>query len=251
MDAGSLVPNRALKDSIELFKTKNPLYGLPISLQQPRSGNDTSTESVSIDDSLKVDVSRNTDYMLVSVKAASEDEPTTQTSSDICCVVDVSGSMGSEVQLKSSSGVNESFGITQLDLVKHAMKTIIECLTEHDRLSLVTFSFQASLVFDLTVMDAAGKAHALKMLDSLVASGGTNLYDGLMQGVNVLCAAAGCNRNASVFLLTDGVASTAPPKGTVPMLRNFINEKRQGSLPCTINTFGFGYHLESELLQQI
>ena len=247
LDASKLVPNRALKEAIELFKVNNPLYGLPTSLV----GGQAQVVGVEVDDALRVVTQRNDDYILVSVGANSKVEPTTPCWSDICCVVDVSGSMGSEVQLKSSTGINESFGISQLDLVKHAVKTIIQCLTDKDRLSLVSFSYTGKVIFDLLVMDASGKAFALKKLDELDADGGTNLWDGLLKGLEVMGAASACHRNSTFFLLTDGVASSSPPKGIIPVLKNYISEKLQGNLSCTINTFGFGYDLDSDILQQI
>jgi len=253
LDASKLVPNRALQEAIEAFKIKNPSYGLPTGLMPP-SPPATATDasaSASTGDTLSVKVLRNAENILVSIKAAAEREPTTQTSSDICCVVDTSGSMGSDVQLKSASGINESFGINILDLVKHAMKTIVECLTDRDRLSLVDFNFNARVIFDLTVMDAQGKIFAKKKIDEMDPNGGTNLYDGLIKGLDVLCAESSRNRNSSLFLLTDGVASTEPPKGTIPMLRRYIDEKAQGNLSCTINTFGFGYDLDTDLLQSL
>lgn len=49
---------------------------------------------------------------------------------DICCVIDVSGSMASEVTAKDESGKSESFGLTCLDLVKHSVKTLIANLSD-------------------------------------------------------------------------------------------------------------------------
>jgi Mg-chelatase subunit ChlD len=255
LDVSKLVPNRALQEAIEAFKTSNPHFGLPVGMLPSAPSSDssgaTSNSTGPTDDTLAVCVMRNAESIHVAIKAAAEREPTTQTSSDICCVVDTSGSMGREVQLKSESGVSESYGINVLDLVKHAMKTIVECLTERDRLSLVAFNHSAKLVFDLTTMNDQGKAFAKRKIDEMQPDGGTNLYDGLIKGLDVLCAEAGRNRNSSVFLLTDGVASTEPPRGTIPALKRYIDEKAGGNLSCTINTFGFGYDLDQELLQAL
>lgn len=68
---------------------------------------------------------------------------------DIVCVVDVSGSMGAEATLINEKGKKECFGLTILDIVKHAVKTIINCLEYYDRIALVAFSDNAKTVFGL------------------------------------------------------------------------------------------------------
>lgn len=74
---------------------------------------------------------------------------------DVVCVVDVSYSMG-----EACSGVND--GHTQyvelayslIDLVRHAVKMIVNVLGEKDRLSMVLFTGNARIDFDFTEMNA-------------------------------------------------------------------------------------------------
>ena len=73
---------------------------------------------------------------------------------DICCIIDISGSMDSEATLLNEEGNLETFGFSILDLVKHAVKTIINNLGEKDRLSIVSYHTTATVVFDLMHMDA-------------------------------------------------------------------------------------------------
>ena len=44
---------------------------------------------------------------------------TSRAPSDICCVVDVSGSMGSLATIQNAAGETEAHGLTLLDIVKH------------------------------------------------------------------------------------------------------------------------------------
>merc|ERR1711862_380904 len=53
-----------------------------------------------------------------------------------------------------------------------------------------------------------------------------------------------------MMLFTDGLPNINPPRGILPML-NRLKDKEVGNLPCTINTYGFGYELDSELLSEI
>ncbi|CAK0900395.1 unnamed protein product [Prorocentrum cordatum] len=170
---------------------------------------------------------------------------------DICCVVDVSGSMGTEAMLKGEDGSEVGHGLSVLDIVKHALKTIIHNLGDTDRLALVAYSNDAQIIFNLTVMTPNGRSETERRLDELSPSGMTNLWDGLKTGMDVLSQGAGQGeRLQHVMLFTDGLPNINPPRGILPMLKR-LKDKGGGKLPCAINTFGFGYELDSELLSQL
>jgi hypothetical protein len=73
----------------------------------------------------------------------------TRSPADICCVVDISGSMGTEASIKTGTGKEERHGLSLLDIVKHAVKTVVHSLEANDRFALVVFSTTARVVFDL------------------------------------------------------------------------------------------------------
>jgi Mg-chelatase subunit ChlD len=166
---------------------------------------------------------------------------------DICCVIDVSGSMGSSA---SAQGVEDA-GLTVLDIVKHAVRTVFSCLNENDRLSLVSYSNTAFVELALTCMDQAGKNLASQVLDQLRPTGSTNIWDGLLTGMGTFAQKLGPrSRNSALFLLTDGAPNILPPKGHVPSMKDY-KDSNGGVYPATISTFGFGYSLQSELLNEI
>lgn len=169
---------------------------------------------------------------------------------DICCVVDVSGSMGTEAMLKGEDGSEVGHGLSVLDIVKHALKTIIHNLGDTDRLALVAYSNDAKIIFNLTEMTHNGRIVTERHLNELTPSGMTNLWDGLKNGMDVLSQGSGEGRLKHVMLFTDGLPNINPPRGILPMLKR-LKDKGGGKLPCTINTFGFGYELDSELLSQL
>jgi Mg-chelatase subunit ChlD len=123
---------------------------------------------------------------------------------DICCVVDVSGSMQTEATLKTNSGQAESHGLSLLDVVKHAVKTVVSTLSKADRLSLVSFSDTAKVISDLTYMDDSGKSAVLKKVENLCTEGSTNIWDGLEKGMQTLQKHSQPGRQSCVMLLTDG-----------------------------------------------
>ena len=117
---------------------------------------------------------------------------------------------------------SETHGLTKLDLVKHAMRTIIASLHDKDRLAIVEFNSVARTLFELQPTEAAGKARALAAVEALRPGGETNLWAGLKAGLDLVVGAAhpGARSGAAtVFLLTDGMPTITPPRGELPMFQ--------------------------------
>lgn len=171
---------------------------------------------------------------------------------DVCCVIDISGSMADDCKYQSPEDETQliSMGLTVLDLVKHAVKTVIHTLGDDDRLSLVAFDSVAFTAFPLLPMDAAHKTRAVEALEKLMPRDSTNIYAGLEAGLDSLRLAKPAPktrvpRKSALFLLTDGQPQESPPEGEVrEMLRYF---DKHGRVAC-VSTFGFGYNLKSDLL---
>jgi hypothetical protein len=180
----------------------------------------------------------------VSVNATSEG---VRQASDIVCVLDVSGSMGNEATIVGASGQSESHGLSLLDVAKHGVRTMVNVLNDCDRLSIVAFNNVAQLVLQPTAMDEAGQKEAEESLDKLNSGGGTNIWAGLLAGMDALRSTPSEGRLGHVMLLTDGESEDR--EHIVP---NMLNYKQQHEgLPGTINTFGFGYNLDSRLLVEM
>ena len=178
---------------------------------------------------------------------------------DVCCVVDISGSMASMATYEDATGRQVSDGLSVLDLVKHAVKTVMHTLSEEDRLSIVAFDGRARTALPLTIMSARGRAEATTALEALVPQGSTNIWAGVLAGMEALrgeTASAGSNdnmvdgaRGKAVLLLTDGQPNISPPRGCVAEMRDFLDTHPDFSFQ--LNTFGFGYSLDSNLLLEL
>ncbi|KAG8949155.1 hypothetical protein FRC04_008953 [Tulasnella sp. 424] len=59
------------------------------------------------------------------------------------------------------------------------------------------------------------------------------------------------HRLSSIFLLTDGLPNVEPPRGHILMLKLYLESQPSDKTKFTINTFGFGYTLDSKLLNDI
>ena len=53
--------------------------------------------------------------------------------------------------------VEEDSEFWELDIVKHAINTVIDSSTEFDRIGIVTYNNESTIVLDLTPMDVHGK----------------------------------------------------------------------------------------------
>lgn len=171
--------------------------------------------------------------------------------SDVCIVVDVSGSMQVEATVKGATGTEAGSQILSvLDLVRHAIKTIIKTMESTDRLGIVAYSDKAITMLELRPMDDAGREEAFLAVDALRADGQTNLWDGLSTGLGMLRNSSAPRCSSAVLLFTDGVPNVEPTGGHIPALRRYI-EDCGGRLPGSLHTFGFGKDLDSRLLSEL
>jgi hypothetical protein len=152
--------------------------------------------------------------------------------------------MGAEATIQGSSGTTERHGLTLLDVAKHGCRTIVKTLGEKDRVAIVSFNHQSTTVSPLTKMDEAGQAAAETKLDQMYHGGGTNIWEGIKNGLDALRENLEKGRLGHIMVLTDGETNN---RDTVkPNLKQY--EQQYERLPGTINTFGFGYRLDSPLL---
>lgn len=162
---------------------------------------------------------------------------------DIALVIDVSGSMGADAP---APGEDEKTGLSVLDLVKHACRTIMSTMTKEDRLAIVTFSSGSNVLQPLTEMTDANKEVAKEKVDAMKLESCTNLWHGLRDGIKLFKDEANTGRVPAIMVLTDGVPNhMCPQQGYVPALR------AMGGIVPSIHTFGFGYTLRSGLLKSI
>ncbi|KAH7279325.1 hypothetical protein KP509_37G014900 [Ceratopteris richardii] len=158
---------------------------------------------------------------------------------DLVAVLDTSGSMAGR----------------KLLLLKQAMAFVIRNLSSVDRLSLVIFSSTAKRVFPLCRMGEEGQRQAIQSMDALMASGGTNIAEGLKKGVKILEDRRERNPISSIMLLSDGQDTyninsgrqlSLLLGGAVTDSRRLVprsirsNSRGLGHLQIPIHTFGFG-----------
>ena len=167
----------------------------------------------------------------------------------VSLVIDISYSMDDPVSVENAdTGIKESNGMTILDIVKHAAITVINSLTDTDYASVIVYSSTATVISGIVLLSDTNKELLISKISALRTTGQTNIWDGLYKGMETLRLSSIPNTIQTVMLLTDGLPNINPPHGLIPMLQKY---KDSGYMGCSINTFGFGYNLDSNLLRGI
>ena len=157
-------------------------------------------------------------------------------SKSVVFVIDISGSMDTEIL-----NGDERDGFNILDIVKHAGLVCIESLRPNDSVSIIAYSSSAFITLPMTRMSQSGKIIAKNALKSLEPRGSTNIWAGLKLALEQL------DDYGTIMLLTDGCPNIRPPRGEHAMLRKELDNH----CDIVINTFGFGYNLDSTLLREL
>jgi Mg-chelatase subunit ChlD len=164
----------------------------------------------------------------------------------LIAMIDVSGSMNMNA-CETVTGM-EMIDISRLELIQHALRTIVQTLGDTDELVFITFESRASLCLSQTKMNLSGKIRANQAIDEMIAGGGTNIWDALTVGFEQAKTFEGRGFNTSLLLFSDGESNENPQMGVVRTLRRAMTGMNQD---FTISTFGFGYSVDSALLENI
>jgi Ca-activated chloride channel homolog len=131
-----------------------------------------------------------------------------------------------------------------VDAVKEGAKQFISALRPQDRLSLVLFSDESTLVHDLTTK----RESTLQAVDQYTIRGGTALNDALFDSLSRLKAVDG---RRAIVVLTDGRdennAGTGP--GSRHSFAEVLEELR--AVDATVYTIGLGSNVERRVLDQV
>ncbi|MDP2914734.1 MAG: VIT domain-containing protein [Candidatus Aminicenantes bacterium] len=134
---------------------------------------------------------------------------------------------------------------TKIQQTKEAARFVINHLEENDRFAIIDFDDGVSLFApELLPAQSANRAKALKFIDEIQDSGGTNINEALLQALKMVRSG---DRPNYILFLTDG-QPTVGATDTGAILRNIggANEAR-----ARIFVFGVGNDVNTELLDQI
>jgi hypothetical protein len=187
-------------------------------------------------------------YILITAEPPGDDL-SARAPANVAVVIDKSGSMAAAATVTpDGDDGGETYGLSLLDVVKHATSTVAETLEGGDRLSVVSFDSKANVESEMTAMHRDGKDQARDIAASLQPGSTTNLWDGLATGLDVLRDGGSANAHSALMVLTDGVPNVVPPRGHENMLQRYLDT--HGHV-ASISTFGFGCSLDSKLLSSL
>lgn len=135
----------------------------------------------------------------------------------------------------------------KLGSVKKSLRFMISLLSPEDRLSLITFDNDATLVLNKVIPDAANLDATLYKIDKLDVGGSTNMSAALLEARAIL--EVDSLRKQGILLLTDGHATVGSmtPDALLNITRRILEEDKGVS----ISTTGYGSDHNAHLLSQI
>lgn len=129
-----------------------------------------------------------------------------------------------------------------LSLAKQGAKNFINLMEETDRAAITSYSSGASVNYSMNAMTDGNKTAAKSAIDSLGASGLTNIGGGLQVSLNQIIADGDPTSNEIIVLLSDGQHNTGTsPASVLPAIKN---------RKVTVYTIGLG-NVDAALMTQI
>ena len=130
---------------------------------------------------------------------------------DIICVIDISYSMGGSAACQTDGKTEyEDLGFSLIDLVKHAVKTVVKCMRSTDRISIILFDDRIQVPYNFTLLNDANRDEIIKFVDTINRRSSTNIYDALKKSIDLVMERTGESgqtrpaNDAAVLFFTDG-----------------------------------------------
>ena len=129
---------------------------------------------------------------------------------------------------------------------KEAIRFVIDHLEKGDRFTLIDFDDGVDVFSqELVLADPENREKALRFVDEIEDSGGTNINDALLKALKMIELEK--DRPSYILFLTDGL----PTVGVTDVPDILRNIGRANSMNARIFVFGVGYDVNTELLDNL
>ena len=234
-DDGNTFDRKAIEESIKQLGHFSPLTRNPITKLTPNRALKELIDKF-IDDQLGRNI------VAVPPEPQEVDTETDRNGINVILIIDNSGSMEKDCD---ASGSAEKTNLSRLDLAKHTAKTFLNSLSSKDQFAIISFNHRSTLEADFNPINKITKNMFNNKIENLYAEGGTNIWDALKMAIDI--SSKKPTEKINILLLTDGESNNDPPRGILPTLADYLVGK--GNI--TINTYGFGNDIKSDLLYNI
>lgn len=173
---------------------------------------------------------------------------------DIVCIVDISASMGSSAACQTDGHTEyEDLGYALMDLVKHAVKTVVSVMRPEDRVALVLFDDRIEVPYSFTKLEDQQRKDILSFCDGMRNRGSTNIYDALVKGMDMIMERPQQGNDAAIMFFTDGQPNCGKYSAQKAIVENINKYKLEKKFNYPIHCYAFGQYTActSDLLYQI
>ena len=150
---------------------------------------------------------------------------------NLVLVVDTSGSMARP---------------DRLPLIQHSLELLIDQLSEHDTVSLVTFG--SDVLTHLAATPASNKDAIRTAIRSLQANGPTNLLKGVEAGYKLAVQAHKSGSINRVIVCSDGIATLGETEADT--ILTYVENYRKQGISCTAVGFGAGAY-DDDMMEKL
>ncbi len=211
LNNGSLPPKSAIRveEFVNAFSSGLPEY------RRPKGSDEAFAIHV---DAMESPFGPGYQLMRVGIVGAAVD-PEDRKPASLIFVIDTSGSMRRE---------------NRLDMVKDALKILLEQLREGDTVGIITYGSRGEIVLEPT--DISRRSSIISAIESLQCNGSTNAEEGLQLAYRMAREHYQANVVNRLILCSDGVANVGSTEagGVLDVVR------RQADEGITLSTIGFG-----------
>ncbi len=158
-------------------------------------------------------------------------------------LVDVSGSMGGSIYAENAGDYT-----TRLELVKYALKTLVEGLSDADSVAIVTYASGISTKLDATRVTSGNRSKINKAIDGLNASGSTFGSGGIERAYYLAKKNFRQGGNNRVVLMSDGDFNVGVSNSEE--LKEIIQDKAKTGVYLSVIGVGMG-NTRDDLMQTL
>uniref|UniRef100_B8HNU4 von Willebrand factor type A n=1 Tax=Cyanothece sp. (strain PCC 7425 / ATCC 29141) TaxID=395961 RepID=B8HNU4_CYAP4 len=160
----------------------------------------------------------------------------------VAAIAQASGERNAPLNLGLILDHSGSMAGQPLETVKRAAQKLVDRLLPSDRLAVIVFDHVAKVLIPNQPVTDRDKIKT--RISHLAAMGGTAIDEGLQLGLTELIAAK-AGAISQIFLLTDGENEHGNNSRCLQLAEEAAKEN------ITLNTLGFGYHWNQDVLEQI